>query len=294
MSIDAIQAAIAAAAQQAPNMNEATKGGGGDYTPPKAGNCIVTLVGYIELGIQHVPASKTDPIKFPAKDEEQVELVFEVSGKGHEPKEVDGKLYPERIGFTVKKSLNEKAWFYRIFKALNYDGTATHFAQLIGRHYLATIVHTKGAGDKVWVGFKNKDTGYTFRAPMYQPDPLGDPDKLLPFPKPEVISEPRVFLWDYASKQMWDSIYIDGEYAERKDDKGNVTQPAKSKNKFQLKIKAAKNWQGSPMQELLGDGELDLDQMQGDALEQSQKPAEQPATQTSQQSADDALSDLLG
>ena len=266
MTNAAVQAAIAAAAAQTPNMNEAQKGGGGEWTPPAAGKCLVTLIGYIELGVQHVPASKTDPVKFPAHDEEQVDLIFELSGKGHEPKEIDGKFYPERITVNLKKSLNEKAWFYKIFKVLNWDSTATHFAQLVGRHFLATVVHTKGKGDKVWAGFKlpaAQGGGYTFAAPTYNPV---DPETQMPdvtivkeFPKPKVYSDFRVFLWDYASREMWDSLYIDGQYDERKDDKGNVISPARSKNVIQNKIKGAVNFQGSPIAEIVGDEVLNVD-----------------------------------
>lgn len=317
MSNAAIQAAIAAAAAQSPNMNEAQKGGGGEYTPPKAGPCLVTLVSYIELGVQHVPASQFDPIKFPAHDEEQVDLVFEIHGKGHEPKELeDGRKIPERITVTLKKSLNEKAWFYRIFKALNYDGTATHFAQLVGKHFKATIVHSvpKKEGGKVYAGFKDKTTGYTFAPPTYNPiDPetqLPDMNEVRVFPKPTPITELKVFLWDYASREMWDSLYIDGQWDEKKNDKGEVIYPAKSKNVIQNKIKGAVNFQGSPIAEILGDEVLNLDEMQGAALDQSQaepddidlldqtadrvaKQDAKPVTQTSQAAADDALADLM-
>lgn len=291
-------AIINQAAQQSPNMNEAQKGGGGEYTPPKAGNCIVTLIGYIEKGIQHVPASKHDPVKFPAKDEDQVDLIFELSGKGHEPKEHEGKLYPERMTVTLKKSLNEKAWFYKIFKALNYDGQATHFAQLLGQHFLATVVHSEPNKEgKVFASFKDKSSGYTFRAPFYNPDPM-DLSVTAKFPKPEVISEQRLFLWDFASKQMWDSLYIDGEYPERKDEKsGKIISPARSKNVIQNKIKGAVNFKGSPIAEIIGDDALNLDEAQLAGLEQSQAPAEskpEPQSQTSQQAADDALAGLLG
>ncbi len=292
-------AIISQAAAQAPNMNEATKGGGGEYTPPKAGACIVTLIGYIEKGIQHVPASKHDPVKFPAKDEDQVDLIFELSGKGHEPKEHEGKLYPERMTVTLKKSLNEKAWFYKIFKALNYDGQATHFAQLLGNYFLATVVHSEPNKDgKVFASFKDKSSGYTFRAPFYNPDPM-DLSVTAKFPQPQVHSEQRLFLWDFANKQMWDSLYIDGEYAERKDEKtGKIISPARSKNVIQEKIKAAVNFKGSPIAEIIGDEALNLDDAQLQGLEQGQaKPAEQkqePVEQTSQQAADDALAGLLG
>lgn len=253
----AIAAAVAAAAAVAPDMKEATKGGGG-YTPPAAGGCLLTLVGYVELGIQHVPASKFDPVKYPAKDENQVQLTFEISGKGHEPKVVEGKdPIPERISVTLNKSLNEKAWFFKIFNTLNYDKQATHFAQLLGKHFRGTIVHSvpKKPGDTVYAGLKDAN-GYTFAPPVYNPDPL-DLSVTAILPQPKVLTPLKLFLWDFPSKPMWDSLYIDGKYDDRKDDKTGAVTPGKSKNVFQDKIRGAVNFAGSPIAELLV-GEIDV------------------------------------
>ena len=293
-----IAAIVAQAAKEAPDMNVAQKGGG-DYKPPAAGRCLVTLIGYIEKGIQHVEASKTEPLKYPAKDVEQVDLIFELSGKGHEPKEIDGKFYPERLTVTLPKSFNEKAWFYKIFRVLNWDGTCTHFAQLVGKHFLATVVHSKPKkeGDRVYAGFKlpaDQGGGYTFAAPTYNPV---DPDTQIPdmtiikeFPKPTVLSDVRLFLWDYASKDMWDSLYIDGFYEERKDEKtGKVISPKKSKNVIQDKIRAAKNFKGSPIYEIIGEDsllELDVDTSVGGLVDVNDLPDNSPEDE---QSALDAL-----
>jgi hypothetical protein len=251
-----IAAAVAAAAAVAPDMKEATKGGG-TYVPPAAGGCIVTLVGYVELGIQHVEASKFDPVKYPAKDENQVQLTFEISGKGHEPKVVEGKPpIPERISVTLNKSLNEKAWFFKIFNTLNYDKQATHFAQLLGKHFRATVVHTKAKqGDKVYAGFKDAN-GYTFAAPVYNPDPL-DLSITAILPKPAALTPLKLFLWDFPSKPMWDSLYIEGKYDDRKDEKTGAVTPGRSKNVFQETIRKAVNFPGSPVAELLV-GEIDV------------------------------------
>jgi len=278
---DAIAAAIAAAAAVAPDMKEATKGGG-NFVPPAAGGCLVTLVGYVELGIQHVPASKFDPIKFPAKDENQVQLTFELHGKGHEPKEVgEAKtLVPERISVTLNKSLNEKAWFFKIFNTLNYDKTATHFAQLLGKHFRAVVVHSvpKKAGDPVYAGFKDAN-GYTFAAPTYNPV---DPDTQIPdmsqtrvFPKPNAITPLKLFLWDFPSKPMWDSLYIDGKYDDRKDEKTGVVTPGRSKNVFQDKIRGAVNFKGSPIAELLV-GDIDVGGLVAD-VPAEQAPVDEPS-----------------
>ncbi len=255
MSNAAIQAAIAAAAAQK-DMNNATAGGGGDYVPPKAGVTVVTLVGYVEIGIhQHDIPNK------PSWDSDDVQLIFELNGGANKAEEVDGKKIAKRITVTEKLSLNEKANFYKIFQQLNYakDPAITHMAQLVGKHFLAdVIVITKGEGDKKrsFATLKGPN-GYNFRAPQItkQIDPMGDPldpanQQVILIPKPEQISESRVFLWDYANQEMWDALYIDGSY-EAKDGK-----PAKTKNVLQEAIKSAKNWVGSPMQKILGEEAL--------------------------------------
>lgn len=287
----AIQAAIAKAAAEGPNMNEASKGGG-EYKPPAAGPCLLSLVAYVELGQQKYPARG----KFPAGIEEQVELVFEIHGKGHEPKELDdGTFLPERVTVKLKKSLNEKAWYYKIFKQLNYAGKHTHMAQCVGEMFKGQIFHSTPAkeGDRVYANLRD-DNGYKFGAAVYNPDPT-DLTTIAPFPTQRIHTELKVFLWDYASKEMWDSLYIDGEWEERKDEKtGKVITPAKSKNVWQNKIKEAVNFAGSPISDIIGnDAVLDLPETDlasaNAAAEQPESKAEEPG----KGAVDDALAGLL-
>jgi len=72
----------------------------------------------------------------------------------------------------------------------------------------------------------------------------------------EPLTELKCFLWENPDAEQWASLYIEGEYAERRDDTGRIVRPARSKNVIQDKIKAALNWPGSPMQRLLEDGAL--------------------------------------
>lgn len=276
--LNAINSAIEAAANTEPDMNESQGKGGGTFVPPAAGGCIVTLIGYIEKGIHHIPASKVEPLKYPAKDEDQVDLIFEISGKGHEPKEIEGKLYPERITVTLKKSLNEKAWFYRIFKmfASAYPELgARHMAQFLGKHFISKIEHSvpKKEGDPIWANLKQKAAGYVFNAPCFT-NPVDDVTTQIP--APSVYSAIRLFLWQQPSKDMWDSLYIEGMYEEKKDEKtGKVIYPARSKNVIQEKIKGAKNFVGSPIADILGSDELltlpdtDIAALAGDAPSES-------------------------
>lgn len=272
----AVAAAIAKAAEQT-DMREAQKGGG-DYVPPAAGLCRLRFVGYVELGQHHNE-------KY-GKTQEKVELVFELSGKNHAPKEVDGKLYPTRIAVRENLSLNEKAWFYKIFKAMNYNGEATHIAQLLGQDFLGTVHHNK-VGDRVYANLRN-ESGYTIRAPFHE-DLEGTVHRVEAGPQ---ISETRCFLWDYCDKAMWDSLYIEGQYDEVKDDSGKVVKPARSKNVFQDQIRKAVNFPGSPIAELLADGDLDLTEQQESAVEEK---ADEPVKEETKQEVTeehDPLADL--
>lgn len=255
-----IQAAIEQAAKQGPNMTQAQAGGGAGYEPPAEGTCLATLVGYIELG-KHLDKSP----KFGDKIKEKVQLIFELSGGKNNPKvNEDGTKTPHRITVTETLSLNEKANFFKLFKKLNYNGEATHISQLLGKHWLVTVVHSdngkEGAEKRTYANLRTED-GYTFRpAVRIVGDELAGDHQEVPIAAPERLSELRLFLWDFASKPMWDSLYIDGEYEERKDDKtGKVISPAKSKNVIQERIKTALNWEGSPMWDLLEAGGLDLE-----------------------------------
>lgn len=230
-----IQAAIAQAAQTTPDMNQAVKGGGGTYTPPPEGIARARFVGYYELGEQL--------IQVPGKPDQWkpgVRLVFELSGGKYAPKVTDSGPVPIRISIDVSYSLNEKAWFYKIFKQMNWAGKAKHIAELLGSAYLVTIHHKKDDQGKVKYATLKGPAGYSI-APPQQYDALTETTTDIPVDPP--ITKLGLFLWDYATKEMWDSIFIDGEYEE-----------GKSKNVIQNEIKKAKNFIGSPIHSLLVSG----------------------------------------
>lgn len=242
-----------AAAASGPNMTQATEGGGGgEYVPPAEGTAMARLVGYIETGVQEFSGGAGQPPKLMP----EAQLIFELSGANHAPKVLeDGTKLPIRM--TEKLSagknygaLNEKANLYKLFTQLNYDGKATHMSQLVGRGFLVDIRHDK-KGDKVYPSMRAAGGGYTFKAPRVS-NPVDGTIMEISVPPP--ISALRLFVWNAAPeylKQMWDSLFIDGSYPERKDKDGKVTAPAKSKNVLQERILNSSSFKGSPIDELL-------------------------------------------
>jgi hypothetical protein len=259
--------AAALAAQAAANGVDMTKAqsGGGDYTPPAAGPCRLRFIGYVELGKHEKEFQGKKSFK------EQVELTFEVSGPKHPPREVDGVKYPHIITIRETKSLSDKARFFKLVQLLNYAGKAKHVAELLGQPFRGEIIHRtyrKSDGSEgVAAELYNKAVGTYTISPARIEDPETGDYKALPVDPP--ISPVRCFLWDYADMDQWASIFIDGQYEERKDKDGKVTAPAKSKNVIQNKIKVAHNFAGSPIATLLAANGQPID------LPESERPGEE-------------------
>lgn len=227
--------------------------GGGDYVPPAAGFCKLRLVGYVELG-KHV-----EEFKGVKKTREKVQLTFEVSGKNHPPVEIDGVKKPILVTLEETLSLNEKARFYKLFTRLNYQGKAKHMSELLGEPFMGEIIHRKykrrDGSEGTAVELYNKDdSAYTIKPPRTpkldeENMPIAGEFNILTVDP--ALTPFRLFLWDFADLDQWATVFVDGEYPERKNDKGEVTAPAKSKNVTQNKVKLAVNFAGSPIQAAL-------------------------------------------
>lgn len=254
MAID-FKALGARAAAEGKDMTQAQPGGGGDYTPPPEGPCRVRFIGYIELGKQKQKVKGIEQIK------DMVQLVFEVHGKAY-PVHVadDGTKTPVRLSIETNLSLNEKAHFYKLFQRMNHTQQAKHMAELLGNGYKAQIVHDKWTGqdgkERITATLKAAD-GYTIQPARVEDDEVEGGWRALEVPA--AISPIRCFLWDYADMDQWGSLFIAGEYPERKNEKGEVIAKAKSKNVFQDRIKRAVNFSSSPMYTLLTAGGAKLD-----------------------------------
>ena len=195
-------------------------------------------------------------------------LAFEVSGPKHAPVVgTDGVPHPLIVYIEETLSQDPKANWVKLFSLLNHDRSATHATQLLGRAYRGMLTHRKfkrkndPADQEKWTGLDYKlrgDGGFTIAAPFYENPETGDMMELKVGPP---VSKMSALLWDAPSKEQWDSIFIPGDYPARTDEAGNVTAPARSKNKVQEKVMQAVNFKGSPLHSLLlkAGVELNLD-----------------------------------
>ncbi|CAB3746416.1 hypothetical protein LMG29542_00205 [Paraburkholderia humisilvae] len=203
-----------------------------DGEPIVKGKAPARLVGYYEIGKHE---SEFEGVK---STHDYVQLVFELFGPKY-PKLPNGE--PQRMKLEEKVSLSDKANFFKLMAMMNYSGKATHMAEFLGDPFIIEIFHNASQdGKRTYPSLKGKGKGYNITGPVYE-DPATGETKTVDIPEP--VSELKAFFWDGATKEDWDSIYIPGEYAERKDEKtGEVIAKAKSKNVIQERIKAALNW----------------------------------------------------
>lgn len=268
---------IEQAAHESEDMSEASKGGGG-ATPPNAGTCIATLVGYIELGRRLKKGYKGGPDKKVRK----ARWIFELAGgtNPHTKSEDGTQTFAKRITVNTwlpepGKKPSDKSGFYKLFSAINHakDPAVKIPAQLLGKHVKVIVSQEKftpeGGGDEIVYGsIGNAQDG--FRISPARVDVTGEDGmptgEFRLINAPEVVSAQRCFLWEYANKQMWDSLFIEGEYEAQEAADGKPARAAKSKNVIQEEIKQALDWKGSKMQSILGDGgELDTGELEDTA-----------------------------
>lgn len=231
---------INAATTQGPNMNEATKGGSGAYVPPVPGLALLRFVGYIELGLQESTwggQTKTMP---------KVQLVFELHGKNYPVREFNGERIPMRITVTETLSLNDKANFRRIYEGMrNGRDGIRHMSQMLGQGFMGRVFNEPSKTDPTKVYARLRDaSGYHIGLAVQEDAATGE---IRAINVPPAITPVRLFLWDFADKTMWDSIFIDGDYGPGE----------RTKNVFQELILKAKNFPGSPIQRALqGEGTI--------------------------------------
>ena len=208
------------------------------YTPPPPGVAMLRLVGYIECGKHKDSYQGQETIK------NKVKIVFELHGKNYPTRDVGGHKVPYRLTISENLSLHEKSNFRKLFEMMRAGDTdIKHFSQMLGKPFIGKVFNEKSKTDQTKVYAKLRDASGYYIGPAIQEDPVSGEVRRINVP--EALSPLRLFLWDFADKEMWDNIYIDGQY-------GNV---------FQDYIKQAINFKGSRTDKLLN-GTLDsIDQL---------------------------------
>lgn len=269
----------AAAAATGKDQSQVKSGSDFERTIYPEGPVRLRFISYVELG-KH---KKTWQGK--TKIKELVRLGFEVSGPKHSPVQgADGQQYPLVVYIEETLSQDPKANWVKLFSLLNHDRSATHATQLLGRAYKGKLTHRKfkrkadPADQEKWTGLDYKlrpdNGGYSIEAPLYEDPATGD---LKPLPVNPPLTPISALLWDMPSQEQWDSIFIPGEYEERKNEAGEVIAPARSKNKVQEKIMAADNFKGSPLHALLLKAGVKLDIPAGSDPYEEDEGGEAPA-----------------
>lgn len=248
---DYIQSLLAQANEAAEasgiDMNEAVRGGQGARLLP-AGWAFAQLIEVIELG--NHPQEFQGKAKDPAPE---IQLGFALTGTAPDPQDPtkqlsycndDGTPYIMRP-WPFALSRNEKAKAFLLFKKLNWRGTAKSFAQLLGQKWLVQIVHE--AKSKTDATIVSRMDLKQFLPPVVAAGPQAGQPYQIADADPALY---KLFLWDRPTLEAWNALKIDGTY--EADEGGQKVQ--KSKNRVQEQILAALNFQGSPLQLLLGGG----------------------------------------
>lgn len=221
-----------------------------EYTLPEAGRTVARLAEYVDLGMQ-----KRRPYR--GKDKppaDEVRIVFELLHPTKNIRELDDKTkIADRLTVKITKSLSDKAGFKKLFNAMRYgrDGIK-HMAQMIGEEFVLNIIHSEpgknqdGTEKRQYANIKNKDGVWQVESP-YNLDAITG--KSTKYNVPALIGPVRLFIWDMANGEMWNSLFIDGTREVTAAD-GTVTE--QSKNYIQEKIMEASNFEGSPVSVILG------------------------------------------
>lgn len=275
------------------DMTTATKGG---VEPPAEGTGTAVFIGYIEIG------KHSRKIKGVPKVMDECVLRFELTGPLWTPREVDGVKIPHIIDIKVTRSLNDKAKLFKLFTRMNYAGKASHITELLLQTFKVKVVHRKAKiGDKefTFAELVDKEGNFTIMPPRIEivnedtGDTIVKDMKINPH-----VGQLHALLWDKPDLDQWQSIFIEGEWPDEKNDDGSIKKKGKSKNKYQLLVGAATNFEGSQVHQLLAGNGIQLDiPGPGEEFDEDAEHDDAPAS-TAKPSAletaggDDALADV--
>ena len=237
-----------------------------DFRLPVAGKTVARLAEYIDFGAQ--PRKPYKGKEKPPAD--TVRIAFELLHPEKNIFDIEGRKMADRISITLTKSLSDKAGFKKLFNTMVAGrDSIKHMAQMIGDAFIVTVVHSGGEkGDDgkekpKYANLRSVDGTWLIEQPFVE-DPIAGTKT--PVPVLPLVGEARLFVWDLANKEMWDSLFIEGE---REIDDGKGGKTVRSKNWLQEKILGATNFEGSPISQVLSGLDLNL------PTAQAQQPAPQ-------------------
>ena len=214
------------AANAGRNMHE-SKGGA---APIPEGRGMMRLIGVIEIGKQLKTYQRN------VIERDQVFLTLELSGPVWQPQ--DGRLPILTERYTNSDS--SKSGLFKLFKAVDPDDEYSHIGEMLGKVFIGEVEHNKAkSSNKVYANAKNISTA------VVKDPATGEVTDYNKKALPQV-AKAMGFLWDFPLLEDWDNLYIEGKY----DDGG-------SKNKFQQAIRAAVDFEDSPIFELLSENGRD-------------------------------------
>ena len=228
------------------DMSTPSVGGGGARLLPE-GYAFARLVKYTEMGVQ--PQTYNGKPKDPCLE---FCLEFELSGtspSGEKWNNEDGTPYLFRT-WNFREGNNEKSGTYKLFKKMNWEGTAKSFAALLGKAFLIPFRHEEVAAKEGKPAHKRSVAGFDNILPPF------DAVSRAPYPVPE--ADPKnfgLFFYRTPKKAAWDKLHIAGT---------NDT-TGKSKNWIQEKILSSVDYIGSPLQMLL-EGAVGMPSLVAEAL----------------------------
>lgn len=237
-NIDKLKKRADAAAKRK-DQTKATKGGGGDYTPPAEGRTGMRLLEYIELGVQPQGKYKGQDKK-PAAS---VQIAFELLGKKHmrEIKKDDGEVEVRGTLFRIFPNLalssNEKSKFFKLLKLMrstySNPDDITHMSQMIGAPFMGVIRNrtVEANGEKrTYSNLTDESGNFAITGPVI--DELDDEGEVVSRKKikvPDLTMTAKLFFFDEPTMEDWNAL----------------------DEKTQERIKAAKNFKGSAVEQML-------------------------------------------
>ena len=188
--------------------------------PPREGIALFRMCSVLEMGVVESEwAGKK-------KQNRRVIVEFELVHPDHMVKDDEGKFkYYPKCRLYLNKSGFDKSKYMKLFNKLNYDGSVhvepngiPPMSRFLGKGFLG-YVHHKQSGERTFVNME-KDGEYTIGAPRTsETDDMGMPTgRYRNVSVPAMEAPMKLFLWepegitDAEYREMWDSIYIEGEY----------------------------------------------------------------------------------